>query len=141
MCHGESAPNTIDTWNGWEGWGYAEPHSQKHPGQPLVWTENQGWFESWGVKYDPINPTPDNEKPALNVSPARKAFSIGAWYAMGGAYHNYYSFLLPLLSFFFFFADEKNRPQKTQSVVRRKSYRTMGSFEYSQLLCRRSHVS
>eukprot|EP00730_Choanoeca_flexa_P008508 TRINITY_DN12498_c0_g2_i8.p1 TRINITY_DN12498_c0_g2~~TRINITY_DN12498_c0_g2_i8.p1 ORF type:complete len:877 (+),score=175.89 TRINITY_DN12498_c0_g2_i8:2-2632(+) len=47
------------------------------PNQPLVWTEDQGWFDEWGV--------------AQRVrDPRDQAYGIARWLAYGGAYHNFY---------------------------------------------------
>ena len=27
---------------------YIATHGSKYPGQPLGWTENEGWFQYWG---------------------------------------------------------------------------------------------
>ncbi len=43
MCNGESASGTINTYNGNDGFSYAQSHSSNYPGQPLGWTENEGW--------------------------------------------------------------------------------------------------
>jgi len=42
MCNGDSANNTINTCNGNDCTTYAEKHGKIYPGQPLVWTENEG---------------------------------------------------------------------------------------------------
>ena len=81
MCNGYSANNTINTCNGNDCAEYAEEHVQKFPGQPMVWTENEGWFQSWnylpGTKHD--NRTAED---VANV--------VMKWFARGGSYHNYY---------------------------------------------------
>jgi len=51
---------------------------RKHnPGQPAIWTEDQGWFDQWGV--------------AMRVrDPADQSYGIGRFFAYGGAWHNFY---------------------------------------------------
>eukprot|EP01047_Picozoa_sp_COSAG01_P053466 COSAG01_NODE_5735_length_4074_cov_84.123961_3_plen_587_part_01 len=51
MCNGASAVNTINTCNGnscGKDGGYADTHSEQFPGQPLGWTEDWSWFNTWG---------------------------------------------------------------------------------------------
>ena len=81
MCNGESAHNTINTCNGNDCAQYAETHSVNYPGQPLVWTENEGWFQTWNTK----SLTDHDNRPA-----AEMAYVVMKWIARGGAYHNYY---------------------------------------------------
>lgn len=81
MCHGHSANNTINTCNGYDCSLYADTHAAIYPGQPLAWTENEGWFQSW------------NEQPFQGMAdrlPEEISYSIMKWFARGGAYHNYY---------------------------------------------------
>ena len=81
MCNGLSANNTINTCNGNNCQGYARSHSTKYPGQPLGWTEDEGWFQQW------------SEPPFTNHSdrfPEDISYAILAWFASGGAHHNYY---------------------------------------------------
>jgi hypothetical protein len=48
-----------------------------NPGQPWVWTEDQGWYDQWGV--------------AKRVRDSRdQLYGIARFYARGGAYHNFY---------------------------------------------------
>ena len=84
MCNGKSASNTIKTCNAADSrehlqaqmrhwyWFYDEP--------PLVWTEDQGWYQDWAM--------PDTEWSYR--SPQEMAYVILAWFARGGCYHNYY---------------------------------------------------
>eukprot|EP01084_Bolivina_argentea_P266164 451351_1 len=87
MCNGLSANNTINTCNGNNCYGYAQSHSNKFPGQPLAWTENEGWFEYWGKKYNP-NTTEWDDR-----SPSDMAQSVAIWFGAGGAHHNYYMWM------------------------------------------------
>ena len=82
MCNGESANNTINAANGNDAAGYAETHNVTHPGQPLVWTEDEGWFQEW-------DKTP-NVATYDNRSPQDMALVVLKWFARGGCYHNYY---------------------------------------------------
>ena len=48
MCNGESANNTINTCNGNDCYkSYLPTHASKYPGQPLGWTEDEGWYQFW----------------------------------------------------------------------------------------------
>ena len=82
MCNGLSAGNTINTFNGEDGQDYIQNHIKisRLSGQPLVWTENQAWFQDWGMS--------DNGWSYRN--PEVMAYVILAWFARGGAHHNYY---------------------------------------------------
>lgn len=81
MCNGESARNTINTCNGNDCAQYAETHGVNHSGQPLAWTENEGWYQAWNTK----SLTDQNNRPASEM-----AYVVMKWIARGGAYHNYY---------------------------------------------------
>ena len=81
VCLGYSAPQTINTCNGNDcAASYAPSHAQSYPGQPLGWTENEGWFEQWSSESDQLwdDRTPED---MANV--------IAKWVAVGGAHHNY----------------------------------------------------
>ena len=81
MCNGYSASNTINTYNGNDGSKYAEEHGRDFPGQPLVWTENEGWFQAW------------DKEPLVgrdNRTPEDMAYVVMKWFARGAAHHNYY---------------------------------------------------
>ena len=81
MCNGESASNTINTCNGNDCARYAEEHISKYPDQPLGWTENEGWYQSWTVEPN----TDHDNRPASEM-----AYVLMKWIARGGSYHNYY---------------------------------------------------
>ena len=81
MCNGFSAANTINTFNGNDGSVYAEAHSKSYPGQPLVWTEDEGWFQEWDRE-----PLTGRD----NRTPQDMAYVVMKWFARGGAHHNYY---------------------------------------------------
>jgi hypothetical protein len=55
MCNGLSARNTVNTCNSndCEAY-YSDRHSVLHGDQPMAWTEDEQWFESWGKVYDPV---------------------------------------------------------------------------------------
>jgi hypothetical protein len=81
MCNGYSASNTINTFNGDDGSKYAEHHTRDYPGEPLVWTEDEGWFQEW------------DKEPLVgrdNRTPEDMAYVVMKWFARGGAHHNYY---------------------------------------------------
>ena len=49
----------------------------ENPGQPSIWTEDQGWFDQWGI--------------AQRVrDPADQAYGIARFFAFGGSWHNFY---------------------------------------------------
>jgi hypothetical protein len=79
MCNGKSANSTIETCNSCncvsDGW--VDQHRRNYPDQPLLFTENEGWFQVWGL---PISLRKTSEL----------AYSVAEWYAAGGAYHSYY---------------------------------------------------
>ena len=80
MCNGASAQNTINTCNGntcGQDGGYADTHALQFPGQPLGWTEDWSWFNTWGGSV--------TNHPASTFSR-----NIAMWFAKGGAHHNYY---------------------------------------------------
>ncbi|CAI8047848.1 Beta-galactosidase 6, partial [Geodia barretti] len=81
MCNGFSAANTINTYNGNDGALYADAHSKLYPGQPLAWTENEGWFQEWDR--EPLSGRD-------NRTPQDMAYVVMKWFARGGAHHNYY---------------------------------------------------
>ena len=84
MCHayGLSARDTINTFNGEDGQYYASEHVRwsQQSGQPLVWTENQGWFQDWGM----------SDNGWSYRTPEDMAYAVLAWFARGGSHHNYY---------------------------------------------------
>ena len=80
MCNGLSANNTINTCNGNDCQKYAQNHIRRFPGQPLAWTENEGWFQQWSFSYNAW----------ADRTPEDMAYVILAWFARGGAHHNYY---------------------------------------------------
>lgn len=82
MCNGYSANNTINTCNGNDcAAKYSEGHASAFPGQPLVWTEDEGWFQSW-----------DKQPLAYhdNRTAEDMAYVILKWFARGASHHNYY---------------------------------------------------
>ena len=81
MCNGYSANNTINTFNGNDGSSYADKHPERYPGQPLVWTENEGWFQEWDKQ-----PFTGRD----NRSPQDMASVLMKWFARGAAHHDYY---------------------------------------------------
>jgi beta-galactosidase len=79
MCNGHAANSTIETCNSCncldDGW--MDHHRQSSPDTPMLFTENEGWFQQWGDAVA-IRTTSD------------LAYSVAEWYAAGGAYHAYY---------------------------------------------------
>jgi hypothetical protein len=79
MCGGNSANSTIETCNSCNclDSGWIDRHRQNFSDQPLIFTENEGWFQQWGQAIA-IRKTSD------------LAYSVAEWFAGGGAYHAYY---------------------------------------------------
>ena len=79
MCNGHAANSTIETCNSCncldDGW--IDQHLHNYPDKPMLFTENEGWFQQWGDAFA-IRTTPDI------------AYSVAEWFAGGGAYHSYY---------------------------------------------------
>lgn len=56
---------------------------KERPSDPLVWTEDEGWFQTWAK--DKKNPLPNDQRTAEDM-----AYAVARWFAVGGAAHNYY---------------------------------------------------
>jgi outer membrane lipoprotein-sorting protein len=52
-------------------------HRSEHPDQPLIFTENDGFTQNWG-------------EVIVTRTISDLAYSVGIWFAAGGAYHSYY---------------------------------------------------
>ena len=79
MCNGRSAGSTIETCNSCncldDGW--IDNHLKKSPTTPMLFTENEGWFQAWGD--------------AVAIRTAEDVgYSVAEWFAGGGSYHAYY---------------------------------------------------
>ena len=80
MCNGQSANNTINACNGNDCAGFIESNGQSGRimiDQPALWTENEGWFESWGDSTHPEPSYSDRE-------PAEISYTVARWFARGG---------------------------------------------------------
>jgi hypothetical protein len=79
MCNGASANSTIETCNSCncldDGW--IDNHLKNDPDKPMIFTENEGWFQVWGL--------PTSIRKTSDV-----AYSVAEWFAGGGSYHAYY---------------------------------------------------
>ena len=79
MCNGRSASSTIETCNSCncldDGW--IDNHRKSSPNTPMLFTENEGWFQAWG------------DAVAIRTA-ADVAYSVAEWFAGGGSYHAYY---------------------------------------------------
>jgi hypothetical protein len=79
MCNGKSANSTIETCNSCncidDGW--VDYHLKYHPDKPMMFTENENLFHTWG-------------SPVVTRFPSAIAYSVAEWFAAGGAYHAYY---------------------------------------------------
>ena len=85
MCNGLSAWNTINTCNGADCRNHTYTLNRQkrwwfQDKPPLAWTEDQGWYQDWGMS--------DNSWSYR--TPQEMAYVILAWFARGGRYHNYY---------------------------------------------------
>ena len=91
MCNGDSAKQTINTCNGNDCYDkYAKTHNTTYPGQPLAWTEDEGWYNFWGSATDQTKEYDPNSPGYANRSPEEMAFVIAKWFGAGGCHHNYY---------------------------------------------------
>lgn len=79
MCGGATANSTIETCNSCNCFDnhWMEGHRREYPDTPLIFTENEGWFQQWGRAVG-IRETSDI------------SYSVAEWFADGGAYHCYY---------------------------------------------------
>ena len=91
MCNGQSANNTINSCNGNDCYNtFLASHLKEYPNQPLMWTENEAWFQFWGSNGRRVYVA--NETGQGNRSPQDMAYVICKWFAGGGASHNYYMY-------------------------------------------------
>ena len=90
MCHDVCVGDALCTINGfWQDTYDYNPNQpsprwmsdqvSNHPDQPLAWTEDQGWFDLWGIA-----------QRVRNTSDI--AYGISRWFAYGGTYLNFYMF-------------------------------------------------
>lgn len=84
MCNGAAAVNTIPSCNDNDCFQFAENQSKSHPSQPLIWTENEAWYEKWATNSFAQDEQNDQR------SPENVAYVVARWFAAGGAMHNYY---------------------------------------------------
>ncbi len=79
MCNGMTANSTIEACNACNcldnSW--IDHHRKTYPDKPMLFTENEGWFQQWGQAMS-IRKTSD------------LGYSVAEWFADGGAYHAYY---------------------------------------------------
>ncbi|KAG7400530.1 Beta-galactosidase 6 [Phytophthora boehmeriae] len=85
MCYANAANNTILSCNDNDCVDFAQKLVKERPSDPFVWTEDEGWFETWGK--DKSNPLPSDQRTAEDM-----AYAIARWFAVGGAAHNYYMY-------------------------------------------------
>uniref|UniRef100_K3WAE7 Beta-galactosidase n=1 Tax=Globisporangium ultimum (strain ATCC 200006 / CBS 805.95 / DAOM BR144) TaxID=431595 RepID=K3WAE7_GLOUD len=88
MCNGKSAPNTILACNANDCIDFARNQTRDRPAEPLIWTENEGWYQKWAEEKpsNAITPPPD-QRSASDVS-----YAVARWFAVGGAAQNYYMY-------------------------------------------------
>ena len=80
MCNGEAANNTINACNGNDCAGFIDSNGQSGRiliDQPALWTENEGWFESWGDSTHPEGGYSDR-------MPQDISYTVARWFARGG---------------------------------------------------------
>jgi beta-galactosidase len=77
MCNGLYANNTIETCNSCDCASWIATHWSRQPHTPPIWTENEGWFDQWGVG-------------RVIRSPEDVARSVARFFAYGGNVHTYY---------------------------------------------------
>ncbi|KAL7693572.1 putative target SNARE coiled-coil domain, glycoside hydrolase, family 35, syntaxin [Plasmopara halstedii] len=85
MCHANAAENTILSCNDNDCVEFAVNNVKNRPSDPLVWTEDEGWFQTW--QKDKERPLPNDQR-----SPEDVAYAVARWFAVGGAVHNYYMY-------------------------------------------------
>ncbi|KAG2781430.1 Beta-galactosidase 5 [Phytophthora cactorum] len=85
MCYANAAENTILSCNDNDCVDFAVKHVKERPSDPLVWTEDEGWFQTW--QKDKNNPLPNDQR-----TPEAVAYAVARWFAVGGAAHNYYMY-------------------------------------------------
>ena len=82
MCNGQSANNTINTCNTNDCTNFLAEHGQSGrilKDQPAMWTENEGWFTSWGEETYPVMRTQEDRHPW------ELAWAVARWFARGGS--------------------------------------------------------
>jgi hypothetical protein len=79
MCSGLAANSTIETCNSCNCFsaGWMDQHRKLYPDKPMIFTENEGWFQTW------------EEALAIRET-SDLAYSVATWFAAGGDYHAYY---------------------------------------------------
>ncbi|GMF33126.1 unnamed protein product [Phytophthora lilii] len=85
MCYANAAENTILSCNDNDCVDFAVKHVKERPSDPLVWTEDEGWFQTWAK--DKASPLPNDQRSAEEM-----AYAVARWFAIGGAAHNYYMY-------------------------------------------------
>ncbi|TYZ64586.1 hypothetical protein PybrP1_001498 [[Pythium] brassicae (nom. inval.)] len=65
-CNGKSAANTILACNGDDCVTFAQNQTRDRPTQPLIWTENEGWYEKWADK-TPGGSTDNDQRSAASM--------------------------------------------------------------------------
>jgi hypothetical protein len=60
--------------------------------EPGVWTENEGWFTSWGMPYPYYTPSSECNCDPPQRTPTSMAYTILRFFSRGGSLHNYYMY-------------------------------------------------
>jgi hypothetical protein len=77
MCGGLFTNNTIESYNGCDGADWISGHWSRQTNTPTIWTENEGWFDQWGLAR------------AIRT-PEDVAYTVARWFSNGGDIHVYY---------------------------------------------------
>ena len=90
MCNGLTAPNAINTCNGYDGVSCSEDWLESYGqsgriqvDQPALWTEDEGGFQVWGE-------TPEHSSYLWGRTARDFARDGLKWFARGGSHLNYY---------------------------------------------------
>ena len=86
MCNGKSANDTIGSCNDNDCYEFSLKHTREYPTEPLVWTENEGWFQEYVSQQHYIH---NSDRKATEIS-----YAVLRFIAIGGSFHNYY--VIPL---------------------------------------------
>ncbi len=135
MCNGDSAVETINTCNGNDCYDkYLPTHNTDYPGQPLGWTEDEGWYNYWGSATTPSKEYDPDSPGYANRSPEEMAFVIAKWFGGGGCHHNYYMFV----QFYIYYRCTYEIYRGSffcEKVLWRQSYRKYGRIIDCKLVC------
>lgn len=91
MCNGKAASNTILTCNANDCIDFAHSQVKDRPDEPLMWTEDEGWYQQWEHRPKPgLVPENTVKENWEDRDPEEISYAIARWFAVGAAHHNYY---------------------------------------------------